>query len=241
MPSVDGRHRLDSFVRARTSRRTVVLLAATISIVIGTASLGLAVNNAPAGFPVPRMLGVLVGPGPSAGSPPGGSPPASPSAAGSARPPGAAASTPSAPGAAGVSSGSPGGPPGSPGGPGGPPGPTRTPTSGPIGPALVGVYRTVTVASDNFTAEVAITNRSGTAQTWRVTVGYPGNVGVLTSYTLSDGGAVSMFRGGQVVTFSGGAALAAGTTVTLAVRFAATGTTVTPTACTVNFVTCTMG
>lgn len=103
------------------------------------------------------------------------------------------------------------------------------------------MYRTVTVASDNFTAGVAVTNRSGTGQTWRVTVGYPGNVGALTSYSLSNGGSVTMFRSGQVLTFSGGTALGAGTTVTLSVRFAAAGTNVTPTACTVNFVTCTMG
>jgi hypothetical protein len=121
-----------------------------------------------------------------------------------------------------------------------PPRSSTVPTTGSPSGSLSGVYSLLPgrVWSDRFQAEIMITNDAASTQSWQVRLQYPVTVTRYVTSWMDGYPAPAVQVSGQTVTFTGSAAIPAGTTVNLRFEFEKSAGDFDPVSCAVNGRTC---
>jgi hypothetical protein len=106
-------------------------------------------------------------------------------------------------------------------------------------PEVTGRYRVVESFGDSFIGEVRVANASGGSRNWTVRLLFPANVGGLRTFWVEGAPQPKLQRSGDVFVFTSSAAVGAGKAAQLRFQFDRRGSVSTPSACSVNGVTCT--
>jgi hypothetical protein len=117
------------------------------------------------------------------------------------------------------------------------PAPRRT-TARPPAPPLTGRYVVVESFRDSFIGEVRVTNTSNSARAWTVRLRFPAGVGGLRAFWVDKARQPKLQRSGDLLTFTGGAPVAAGKAAQLRFQLDRDGSANQPSACSVNGTPC---
>lgn len=117
--------------------------------------------------------------------------------------------------------------------------PARVPTpAAPTAAPISGTFRVVDTFSEAFIGEVTVTNASGRAVNWQVSLQLPDTVTELRTSWVDGTPPPAVRRTGQTVVFTGSQPVPSGAVAPLRFQFARTGSRIAPLACTVNDVQC---